>query len=86
MFVVSFMIQPVTTTLKWLHTKMFTNIVFVEVWMWKGRVAFLLTDAPCLFYAETVLLPRFDFLMGFSSFLARVIKYLMFIIGNSAHR
>jgi hypothetical protein len=57
--------------------------------VWKGRVAFILTDAPCLFYAATVLLPRLDFVMGlfiFFFFLSRVIKHLMFKIGNSAHR
>jgi len=67
---------------------MFTSFVFVDVWAWRGRVTFTLTDAPCLFYAATVLLPRLDFVMGLFIFffLPTVIKHLMFKIGNYAHR
>jgi hypothetical protein len=64
--VVSFMLYIACThhTVMATCRNMFTNFVFVGVWVWKGRVAFILTDAPCLFYAETVLLPRLDFFMG----------------------
>lgn len=50
---------------------MFTDIGFVEVWVWKEGVTLLITDTPCLFYAETVLLPKFDFLMGLFIFFSQ---------------